>query len=438
MAKNSEIFICLIVVASIVLLYALNKCFLNTELVNNPPENYSWIIYGIRNILGYATLFLPGFLVFQYVTKTNYLNKSGRGPIGAIIRTCYGDDDLLLLPTTSQPPSNVRTPLQDGFWLLFYFFGLQISYLSWGVLQEKIMTQEYINSAKETGYFKDSQFLVFVNRILAFLVSAVILFFTRQPRHRCPLYKYVFCSFSNIMSSWCQYEALKYVAFPHQVLAKATKTIPVMIMGKIVSKMKYEYYEYVTAVILSLGMLFFMVDTGNDRSDSTVTTLSGVFLLCSYIGFDSFTANWQGSLFKRYEMKPLQMMCFVNLFSCIFTAVSLLQQGGFLTSASFMIQFPSFIIDVVVLSFCSALGQLFIFNTVSTFGPLVFVIISTIRQGFSVLLSCLIYGHQVHALGILGLTLVFFSIFLRIYCGYRIKTLKQLHQSSVKAKNLEK
>ncbi|KAK9717958.1 UAA transporter family [Popillia japonica] len=54
------------------------------------------------------------------------------------------------------------------------------------------------------------------------------------------------------MSSWCQYEALKYVSFLHQVLAKAAKTIPVIIMGKIISRTKYEYYEYVTAGILSI------------------------------------------------------------------------------------------------------------------------------------------------------------------------------------------
>lgn len=435
MAKNSEVFICLIVTVSIVLLYIINKCFLNTDLVQNPSEDYSWIVHGIRNILGYATLFLPGYLVYKYVTRTNYLNKSGRGAFGAIIRTCFGEDELLLLTPHPQSPPTVRTPFQDGMLLLFYFSGLQISYLSWGILQEKVMTQAYENSHKEVGYFKDSQFLVFVNRILAFFVSATILFCTKQPRHRCPLYKYVFCSFSNIMSSWCQYEALKYVSFPHQVLAKATKTIPVMIMGKIVSKTKYEYYEYVTAVILSIGMLFFMVDTGNDRANSTITTFSGVILLCSYIAFDSFTANWQGSLFKTYEMKPLQMMCFVNFFSCIFTAVSLLQQEGFLNCIDFMIKFPSFILDAILLSLCSASGQLFIFNTVSTFGPLVFVIISTIRQGFSVLLSCIIYHHQVNALGILGLILVFLSILLRIYCSYRLKALKQQLQLSLNVKN---
>lgn len=434
MAKNAEIFIFLIVTVSIVLLYIINKCVLNLQIVENPQEEYSWIIHGTRNILGYATLFLPGYLVYKYVIKTNYLNKSGRGVFGAIIRTCFGEDELLLVNPNSHSTIIHRTPLQDGLLLIFYFFGLQVSYLSWGILQEKVMTQPYGNSP-DVEYFKDSQFLVFVNRILAFFISSMILVCTRQPRHRCPLYKYVFCSFSNIMSSWCQYEVLKYVSFPHQVLAKASKTIPVMIMGKIVSKTKYEYYEYVTAVILSIGMLFFMIDTGNDRSNSTVTTLSGVILLCLYITFDSFTANWQGELFKKYEMKPLQMMCFVNFFSCIFTAVSLVQQGGLFHSVKFMIKYPSFILDAILLSLCSACGQLFIFNTVSSFGPLVFVIISTIRQGFSVLLSCIIYHHEVHALGILGIILVFLSILLRVYCGYRIRSLKQLHQGTVNIKN---
>jgi adenosine 3'-phospho 5'-phosphosulfate transporter B2 len=77
--------------------------------------------------------------------------------------------------------------------------------------------QEYIDSGGTKGHFTDSQFLVFVNRILAFVLSGLYIMFTRQPRHVAPLYKYVYCSFSNIMSSWCQYEALKYVSFPTQV-----------------------------------------------------------------------------------------------------------------------------------------------------------------------------------------------------------------------------
>jgi len=38
------------------------------------------------------------------------------------------------------------------------------------------------------------------------------------------------------------------------------------------------------------------------------------------------------------------------------------------------------VFDCLILSVCSAAGQLFIYYTIATFGPVVFVIIMTIRQ----------------------------------------------------------
>merc|ERR1712088_1079688 len=99
---------------------------------------------------------------------------------------------------------------------------------------------------------------------MAFAVALLCIMATKQPRHKAPLYKYSYCSLSNILSSWCQYEALKYISFPTQVLAKASKVIPVMLMGKIVSKRKYEYYEYVVAVLITIGMIAFLL--GSDES----------------------------------------------------------------------------------------------------------------------------------------------------------------------------
>ena len=79
------------------------------------------------------------------------------------------------------------------------------------------MTRQYVDSTGQIGQFKDSQFLVFVNRIMAFAVALLCIMATKQPRHKAPLYKYSYCSFSNILSSWCQYEALKFISFPTQV-----------------------------------------------------------------------------------------------------------------------------------------------------------------------------------------------------------------------------
>lgn len=122
-------------------------------------------------------------------------------------------------PASSSPASKPEeTFLKSAIRMVSCFTGLQISYLTWGVLQERIMTIEYGHTETQPGeFFKDSQFLVFVNRILAFLIALLGVFFRPQPPHTAPLYKYSFSSFSNIMSSWCQYEALKFVSFPTQV-----------------------------------------------------------------------------------------------------------------------------------------------------------------------------------------------------------------------------
>ena len=50
------------------------------------------------------------------------------------------------------------------------------------------------------------------------------------------------------------------------MLAKASKIIPVMIMVKIISHTTYEYYEYVTAVLISIGMTLFMLDSSDYKN----------------------------------------------------------------------------------------------------------------------------------------------------------------------------
>ena len=113
------------------------------------------------------------------------------------------------------------------------------SYLTWGILQERIVTQTYEEHLPDDSVtlvkFTKFQCLVFVNRSLALVVASVCILFIRQPRHTAPLYEYSYSSFSNIMSSWCPYKALKYLSFQTKVFCKASKIIPVMIMGKIVS-----------------------------------------------------------------------------------------------------------------------------------------------------------------------------------------------------------
>lgn len=274
-----------------------------------------------------------------------------------IIGTCFSSLRVLDLPQhhSDQPKtiSSSKKPLENLWRISKSFIGLMVSFLIWGLLQEKIITQPYETTASDgkviIEHFNDSQFLVFTNRLLAFFIALIYLCIKMHLNQKsshlstvtqitgtAPLFKYSFASFSNVMSAWFQYEALKFVNFPTQVLAKSCKIIPVMLMGKIVSRTKFEFYEYITAILISLGMLAFLLGSKSDHHmGSSITSLTGILLLTMYLVFDSFTSNWQSDLFKTYNMSSCQMMCGVNLFSALFTAMSLSIQGGFMESFLF-------------------------------------------------------------------------------------------------------
>ncbi|XP_028164797.1 adenosine 3'-phospho 5'-phosphosulfate transporter 1 [Ostrinia furnacalis] len=285
-------------------------------------------------------------------------------------------------------------------------------------------TDSYLLSDGTVVKFDDSQFLVFINRLLAFLVALGRLLCTQQPLVSAPLYKFSYCSVTNIISAWCQYEALKYVSFPTQVLSKSCKVIPVMMMGKLISRTKYELYEYVTAVMISVGMVLFMFGSHDDYSVSTVTTMSGLTLLALYMVCDSFTSSWQGALFARYSCSALQMLCGVNLFSCALTAAALAHHTTTQHSLT-LLQHPVFAMDCLLLSVSSAVGQLLIYRTIARFGAVVFTIIMTLRQAVSILLSCAVYGHVVSLGGFAGVALVFAAALLRVYCRRRLRARRQ-------------
>jgi solute carrier family 35 (adenosine 3'-phospho 5'-phosphosulfate transporter), member B2 len=348
----------------------------------------------------------------------------------AVVKSCFGDNERLdAVGQAAQAKSINKTVAKECILLTYCFLGLMGSYLTWGVLQEKIMTREYVGTdGKTKAFFKDSQFLVFANRFLALIIAVAYLLIRRETRHRAPLFKYSYASFSNIMSAWLQYEALKFISFPTQVLAKSCKIIPVMIMGRIISRNKYEFYEYVVAVSISIGMVFFLSGSYDHSKHTPITTITGLFLLCLYMVFDSFTSNWQSEIFKSYGITSLQMMAGVNLFSSLFTASSLFVQGGFSEGLQFSSEHPAFLVDCVILSISSAVGQLFIFFTIAKFGAVVFTIIMTLRQAVAILLSCLIYQHKISPMGIVGIFIVFFAIFLRMYSSHRVKSLRRKHE----------
>jgi len=301
-------------------------------------------------------------------------------------------------------------------------FGLITSFAIWGILQERILTQSYNGE-----YFTYSYGLVFLNRIGGLIISSVLMIHVRPtsaPRLGPLFYEFSFASVSNMLSSWCQYEALKYVAFPTQTLSKCFKMLPIMLMGRLLFNKKFPMYDYIVALAIGCGIGLFVVSTENiqlqtdnwGNIESWGGTSCGLMLLLLFVAFDSFTGQWQTRMFHKYpDLTPIQLMFVINIFSVVLSGITLIHTNELKPAIRFVYNHPEMHFHLMMFSFCSTIGQIFIFHTIKSFGAVVFSILMTTRILISIFLSCIFYDHTIDVHGYAGLAIVFIAI------GYRIR-----------------
>lgn len=329
------------------------------------------------------------------------------------------DGSFLNVNEWGEPEGTKQEVIQKA---IFCAVGLNVSFCIWGLVQERILTQTY-----DGEFFNHSYGLVFLNRLGGLVLSTCLVWYFKIEWVKSPLWEYSFPSVANMLSSWCQYKALEYVTFPTQMLAKAFKVLPVMLVGKFMLNKSYQTYEYTSAAAIGFGLYLFL-DSSEDIDltqnvfgdpEGVKGTWCGVVLLLLFLFFDSFTGQWQTRMFSLNKaLSPLQMMLIMNAFSAVFSFITLVHQERLSSAMTFVYVHPAIIIHLVIFCICSTVGQMFIFYTVKNFGAVVFSIIMSMRILFSTLLSCFVYSHQIKELGFLGIAIVFGAIFYRI----RMKT----------------
>jgi adenosine 3'-phospho 5'-phosphosulfate transporter B2 len=348
------------------------------------------------------------------------------------------DEKASLLPLSARGPASAfsNADWNRNLKLLGCFVGLQVSYIAWGVVQEQLMTTEY-----NMGKFRNSNFCVFGNRFLALIVALSIVLYQKstavKPLKEAPVQYYLPCSLSNSISSWAQYESLKFVSFPTQVLSKSCKLIPVMLVrpmdrlvlskwlmscvcgvqvGIVLNRKSYPWIEYAEALVITAGVAMFTFSEKSGKlHDESVDTMYGAALLALYLFCDSFTSQWQSRVYKSHGVNQFQMMLGVNTWSILLTGFTLIQTGEGITALAFLLADKQAFFHMLILSITSATGQLFIFYTIKEFGPVTFTIMMTTRQIFSLFLSCLMFSHHLGFFGWIGSLTVFGIVFNRIY-----------------------
>lgn len=280
-----------------------------------------------------------------------------------------------------------------------------------------------------SGMFPSATFCVFSNRLLAIIVAyAACKYMHGTVQSSAPLMAFTPCSLSNTISSWSQYKALNYVTFSMQTIFKSTKVIPVMLMGNVLQGASYSKVEYLEAICITCGVAIFGMNKehrqkaeGEDDGDDWEEWL-GMALLCAYVLCDAFTSQWQGKLYKQYgKIDQWHMMYGVNISSIVITIAAMTVGNEWVQVAEFLYYNPTTIWFNIFTAITSATGQVAIFTTIKLYGPLVFSIIMTTRQVFSIVLSNIIFGHELPPGAYVGAVVVFGAIFHSVYRKRREK-----------------
>lgn len=148
----------------------------------------------------------------------------------------------------------------------------------------------------------------------------------------------------------------------------------------------------------------------------TVLGLGEILLILS-LTMDGVTGAVQERMRSESKTKSGHMMVNMNLWSMLFLSVALIGTGQIFDFISFVQRYPQIVVQLLLFSAFSALGQFFIFWTVSDFGPLPCSIVTTTRKFFTVLASVIFFGNPMLTRQWIATIIVFVGLFLDSFYG---------------------
>ncbi|KAL1971107.1 hypothetical protein VTN77DRAFT_58 [Rasamsonia byssochlamydoides] len=333
--------------------------------------------------------------------------------------------------------------------------GIYASFLSWAVLQEAITTTPYPvrpPTAEEpdppTELFTFSIVLNTIQSAFAAITGFLYLYFSTPKGQKVPsifpnrriLLPLILVSITSSLASPFGYASLGHIDYLTFILAKSCKLLPVMFLHITLFRKRYPLYKYAVVLLVTLGVATFtLYHPGTTKKMAASTTsgrsLYGLFLLFINLLLDGLTNTTQDHVFSSPHLYTRytgpQMMVAQNFLSTVLTVTYLLTTPYLLSPSnsaipsllplqippsastelssaiSFLSRHPQALKDVLGFAACGAIGQVFIFYTLSKFSSLLLVTVTVTRKMLTMLLSVFWFGHSLTRGQWLGVLLVF-------------------------------
>ncbi|KAM0983945.1 hypothetical protein ACFX2I_011350 [Malus domestica] len=315
--------------------------------------------------------------------------------------------------------SGLRRVLVFGFCVV----GIWAAYIYQGVLQETLSTKRF---GPDGDRFEHLAFLNLAQNVVCLIWSYIMLkLWSSSNAGGAPMWTYWSAGITNTIGPAMGIEALKYISYPAQVLAKSSKMIPVMLMGTLVYGKRYSFPEYVCTLLVAGGVsIFALLKT----SSKTISKLAhpnaplGYGLCFLNLAFDGFTNATQDSITARYpKTSAWEIMLGMNLWGTIYNMIYMFgwPRGSGFEAVQFCKLHPEAAWDILLYCLCGAVGQNFIFLTISRFGSLANTTITTTRKFVSIVVSSVLSGNPLSTKQWGSVFMVFSGLSYHIYHKWR-------------------
>ena len=281
--------------------------------------------------------------------------------------------------------------------------GIYAAFLYYGSLQEDVFRY----TAADGTQFKQAWFL----QVLEALANVVIGFAGMQltgATPNIPKKMFAISGAAQVSAKACTSLALANgLSFPVATLAKSGKMAPVMLGSLILGGASYSVREYLQVAAIIGGTA--IVSMGKKKGGASNSAMGVAYILLSLV-LDGVTAGFQKRLKAEtakagVKPKPYDFMFWTNLYMCLTAIVISAGLNEIGTGMAFCAANPEILSKIIKFAVCSAVGQSFIFYTISNFDPLVLSTVTTTRKIFSVLLSIFLKGHTLSLTGWSGIAL---------------------------------
>ena len=301
--------------------------------------------------------------------KVNLPSKRDRHEFSILPRRFQSQARELLLPPSTLQHTHTHTHTHNSketmtlLKLLGCAVGIYACYITYGILQEGV----YKFVSPRTGErYQSTLTMLLLQTVLNYLCATAMC--TVQRLKPLPSTAFILPGFTFIAAMLCSNEALKYVSYPTQVLAKSCKLVPVLLVNVLVYGRSATVFQYLHVALVTAGIVLFRLKNSDSEQESN--SVYGIVLLLGSLALDGITSPTQQHLKERFSPSPFHLMRYCNMWGSVLLVVFLVATGENLDGITFLLEpeHSSLLTSVLLVALAGAAGQAFIYYTLLEFG----------------------------------------------------------------------